>query len=392
MTEASLKPGWRKWRFEQIATNVNERIDNPSESDLEYYVGLEHIDSDSLKLRRWGSPSDVESTKLIFHKGDIIFGKRRVYQRKVAVAEFDGICSAHALVLRAKPEVILPEFLPFFMQSDLFMERAKAISVGSLSPTINWKTLAKEEFVLPSIDDQKIVAKRLALVDQALYACEDCIEHSRSIIRSFLLRELPPIHENASHWPIVRLGEIIRVIDPNPSHRYPDYLDDGVPLVATQDFKEEDDYCFDRCRRVSSKVFFEQKERCKFTSEDVIFARKGILGFARMYGESEKAFSHTVVVLKPKKKNILARYVLWLCRSDSLMAEINKKMNSNSGVPTLGVKTIENLRVWLPPEEEQLRIVRYLDSVNKAKESFKARIWKSRILKARILMFEEKTV
>lgn len=155
MTEATLKPGWRKWRFDQIATNVNERIDNPSESDFEYYVGLEHIDPDSLKLRRWGSPSDVEATKLIFRKGDIIFGKRRVYQRKVAIAEFDGICSAHALVLRAKPEVVLPEFLPFFMQSDLFMERAQSISVGSLSPTINWKTLAKEEFFLPSREKQK---------------------------------------------------------------------------------------------------------------------------------------------------------------------------------------------------------------------------------------------
>lgn len=161
MTEASLKPGWRKWRFDQIATSINDRIDNPSESDFEYYVGLEHIDPDSLKLRRWGSPSDVEATKLIFRKGDIIFGRRRVYQRKVAVAEFDGICSAHALVLKAKPEVALPEFLPFFMQTDLFMERAKQISVGSLSPTINWKTLAKEEFFLPSLDKQQKISKLL---------------------------------------------------------------------------------------------------------------------------------------------------------------------------------------------------------------------------------------
>ncbi len=174
MTEASLKPGWRKWRFDQIATNVNERIDNPSESDFEYYVGLEHIDPDSLKLRRWGLPSDVEATKLIFRKGDIIFGRRRVYQRKVAVAEFDGICSAHALVLRANPKVILPGLLTFFMQSDLFMERAKSISVGSLSPTINWKTLANEEFALPSMDEQP---KILTL----LHATEKLIEDQRDV-------------------------------------------------------------------------------------------------------------------------------------------------------------------------------------------------------------------
>ena len=61
------------------------------------------------------------------------------------MADTEGICSAHAMVLRAKPEVILPEFLPFFMKGDEFMERALSISVGSLSPTINWKSLAKEQ-------------------------------------------------------------------------------------------------------------------------------------------------------------------------------------------------------------------------------------------------------
>jgi type I restriction enzyme S subunit len=150
-----LKPGWRRWRFEQMAQNVNERIDDPSQAGVEYYVGLEHLDSDSLKIRRWGVPNDVSATKLLFEPGDIIFGRRRAYQRKLGVAEFRGIASAHSLVLRAKPAVVLPEFLPFFMQSDLFMERALRISVGSLSPTINWKTLAKEEFALPPLEDQK---------------------------------------------------------------------------------------------------------------------------------------------------------------------------------------------------------------------------------------------
>lgn len=164
----TLKPGWQTWRFDQMATNVNVRIDNPSESGMEHYIGLEHLDADSLKIRRWGMPDDVEATKLMFKKGDIIFGRRRAYQRKLGVAEFDGICSAHAMVLRAKPDVVLPEFLPFFMQSDLFMNRAVEISVGSLSPTINWKTLAAQEFSVPSIDEQRrLVAALSAAVDMS---------------------------------------------------------------------------------------------------------------------------------------------------------------------------------------------------------------------------------
>jgi hypothetical protein len=162
MPDSPPNNGWRKRRFDEMAVMVNDRIDDPAEAEVGHYVGLEHLDSDSLTIHRWGAPSDVEATKLRFRAGDIIFGRRRVYQRKLAVAHFDGICSAHAMVLRAKPDVVLPEFLPFFMQSDLFMERAKEISVGSLSPTINWKTLAEEEFALPSLEEQRRIAALLA--------------------------------------------------------------------------------------------------------------------------------------------------------------------------------------------------------------------------------------
>lgn len=182
----TLKPGWQIWRFDQIATNVNERINDPSKAETEYYVGLEHLDSDSLKIRRWGSPSDIEATKLRFRKGDIILGRRRVYQRKVAVADFDGICSAHALVLRAKPYVVLPEFLPFFMQSDIFMERAKAISVGSLSPTINWKTLAEEKFSIPTIDKQKRIVKVLWELIETRDAYHNALQYANMLCFSVI--------------------------------------------------------------------------------------------------------------------------------------------------------------------------------------------------------------
>lgn len=152
---ANLKPGWRRVKFGQLAECVNDRVDDPSKAGVDRYVGLEHLDPESLTIRRWGTPDEVESTKLRFRPGDIIFGKRRAYQRKLAVADFDGICSAHAMVLRAKSDAVLPEFLPFLMQSDLFMDRAVAISVGSLSPTINWKTLAAEEFALPPMEEQR---------------------------------------------------------------------------------------------------------------------------------------------------------------------------------------------------------------------------------------------
>lgn len=232
MSEAiALKPGWKVWRFDQMATNVNVRIDNPSESGMDHYVGLEHLDADSLKIRRWGSPSDVEATKLMFKKGDIIFGRRRAYQRKVGVAEFDGICSAHAMVLRAKPDVVLPEFLPFFMQSDLFMRRAVEISVGSLSPTINWKTMALQRFVLPPLEEQE----RLVGFIGAVAALEEELrtaEHEADRLQKATMRDL--LDADLNGWPTQPIGQIFKVTTGGtPSRNNATFWNGDVPWVKT---------------------------------------------------------------------------------------------------------------------------------------------------------------
>jgi type I restriction enzyme S subunit len=182
-----MKAGWQMVKFGEIAENIAIRV-KPAEAGSDIYVGLEHLDPESLHLRKWGHPSDVEGDKLRFWKGDIIFGRRRAYQRKLAVADFDGICSAHAMVLRAKPKIILPEFLPFFLRSDMFMERAIGISVGSLSPTINWKTLREEKFPLFPLDEQKRIAEILWAADMAEGKYKKTLE-SLSSLSNHLLRE-----------------------------------------------------------------------------------------------------------------------------------------------------------------------------------------------------------
>ena len=114
------RTGWTRMPFGAFAESIGDRAE-PKDAQEEIYVGLEHLDPQCLHIRRWGKGSDVTGTKLRFRKGDIIFGRRRAYQRKLAVAEFDGICSAHAMVVRARPDKVLPEFLPFLMMSDRFI-------------------------------------------------------------------------------------------------------------------------------------------------------------------------------------------------------------------------------------------------------------------------------
>jgi len=176
---------WISCKFSDLAENINEKI-SPQSSDLTHYIGLGHLDSGSLKIRRFGDPKAIKGDKLRIYKGDLIFAKRNAYLKRVSVAEFDAIASAHSLVLRAKSESVLPEFLPFFMLSDAFWERAIAISVGSLSPTINWKALAKQEFLLPPKDQQAKLAELLWAGDSAKECLRKGIEHAEVIIATKL--------------------------------------------------------------------------------------------------------------------------------------------------------------------------------------------------------------
>lgn len=169
------KSNWKTYRFDEIAKNISERVD-PNNTDLKVYIGLEHIDSESLHIKRHGTPDDVNGQKLKFYKGDIIFGRRRAYQRKAGIATWDGFCSAHALVLRANPDVIDPELFPFFLHSDLFMNRAIDISVGSLSPTINWGTLKQQEFLIPPKEQQKNLVDLLLSSDSTIQSRKSVAE------------------------------------------------------------------------------------------------------------------------------------------------------------------------------------------------------------------------
>lgn len=178
------RTSWKRMAFGEFVENIGDRAE-PKDAQEEIYVGLEHLDPHCLHIRRWGKGSDVTGGKLRFRKGDIIFGKRRAYQRKLAVTEFGGICSAHAMVIRARPDKVLPEFLPFLMMSDRFMNRAVEISVGSLSPTINWTTLKLETFDLPPLDQQRRIAEILWAIDRNIASYSELSLHALTLISSY---------------------------------------------------------------------------------------------------------------------------------------------------------------------------------------------------------------
>ena len=148
------------YKFDKIAYNSTVKK-KPTDADRSNYIGLENIDPDSLFVENYGSDITPKGEKLIMKKGDVLFGKSRAYQKKVAIAPCDGIFSAHGMVLRPKEDLIDKDFFPFFIHSDQFLNEAVRISVGGLSPTINWRDLKELEFSLPPLSIQRELSKKL---------------------------------------------------------------------------------------------------------------------------------------------------------------------------------------------------------------------------------------
>ena len=173
----------KKYRFDEIAFNSTEKK-KPTEADKDTYLGLEHLDSGCLTVSRFGSDVAPIGEKLVMKKGDVLFGKRRAYQKKVAIAPFDGIFSAHGMVLRPKCNVIDPDFFPLFISSDYFLDAAIKISVGSLSPTINWRDLKELEFELPDLKEQKCLAGVLNSINRTREAYKKLLFLTDQLVKS----------------------------------------------------------------------------------------------------------------------------------------------------------------------------------------------------------------
>lgn len=327
------RKGWTRLAFGDFAHSINERVE-PKDAQEEIYVGLEHLDPQCLHLRRWGKGSDVTGSKLRFRKGDIIFGRRRAYQRKLAVAEFDGICSAHAMVVRASPDKVLPEFLPFLMMSDRFMNRAVEISVGSLSPTINWTTLKLEEFDLPPLNQQRRIAEIVSTVDATRQAWRKIGDDLNTAMDSSLAELLNQAH------PMVACGEILTLASgktkpkgvsevPKPGADVPVYGGNGVigyteaPLLSYQTLSigRVGEYC-------------------------------GCVHFV----EGPSWITDNAIYIKEYSEKLDIRYLYWILRA----ANLNQKKKI-AGQPLISQSTINEKYVPIPPITEQRRFLRRLD-------------------------------
>ena len=146
-------------------------------------VGLEHLTPSNVTLSSWSEDTENTFTKE-FSKGDVLFGRRRAYLKKAAVAPFDGICSGDITVIRAIEDKVDPDLLPFIIQNDFLFEFAVGKSAGSLSPRVKWTHLKEFAIELPSMPEQSKLAETLWSINETKNAYEDLINKTDELVKS----------------------------------------------------------------------------------------------------------------------------------------------------------------------------------------------------------------
>ncbi|MBI5649056.1 MAG: restriction endonuclease subunit S [Chloroflexi bacterium] len=176
-------------KFANLADCIEQHDKTPLENGIARFVGLENIQAESFQIQGWGNIAEGTTFTKRFAKGDVLFGKRRAYLKKIAVADFDGICSSDILVLRAKTETILPELLPYYASSDAFINHAISTSAGSLSPRTKWRDLAELALSVPEMQAQKKIVGVFQQIETTLAQLR-AQTHTLKTLKQKLLNEI----------------------------------------------------------------------------------------------------------------------------------------------------------------------------------------------------------
>lgn len=375
-------------RFADLVHLSSTRTADPLAAGIERFVGLEHIEPENLHIRSWGNVVDGTTFTSTFKPGQVLFGKRRAYQRKVAVADFEGVCSSDIYVFESKdPDKLLPELLPFICQSEGFYQYAIKTSAGSLSPRTNWKHLAEYEFSLPSVDEQRRIA-------DLLWAADDVITRHQEMLSNF--RQLW-VSTAAHHFSQtggqneLKLGDLLEYGSDGPfgsKLKTKHYTDDGARVVRLQNIQEN---YFDDTDKAYISLEYYQNELIRYTvnPRDVLVAglgdesiRAGRACIAPDYlGEAiNKADCYC---LRPKS-SLDSKYLVAFLNSPYGLRQSESFAQGTTRF-RLNLGNIKRMRISLPELNIQVAVAEKLHEIQRCTELEEQHIEKSMELKKNLL-------
>lgn len=346
-----------EYRFDQIAINSTEKK-KPEERDKYTYIGLEHLDSMDLEVHRWGSEVAPKGEKLLMKKGDVLFGKRRAYQKKVAIAPFDGIFSAHGMVLRPNEKIVDKDFFPLFISSDYFLDAAIKISVGSLSPTINWRDLRELKFCLPDLETQRKLAKVLWAINATMQKYKVLLAKTDELVKSQFIELFGEYPETIK---LCDLADYRRGSFPQPYGKSEWYDGEGaMPFVQVADVGENMRLVENTKQKISVLA---QPKSVFVPKESVIVTLQGSIGRVAIT-QYDCYMDRTLAVFEQYKTEVNKT-----CFAYQLKQKFVKEAELARGVTikTITKEEFSNFEIAKAPIELQNHFAEFIEQSDKSK-------------------------
>lgn len=343
-----------KYKFEDLIFNITEKK-KPVEEDKYNYIGLEHLESGNLFISKWGSDTAPEGEKIVMKKGDVLFGKRRAYQKKVAISPIDGIFSAHGMVLRPKEDVICKEFLPFFISSETFLNEAIRISVGGLSPTVNWKDIKELEFDLPSLAEQKVLAEKLWAAYEVKQSYLKMIAATEEMVKAQFIEMFGNPVTNTKGWATMSISEVA------PEEPSKDKTKGSVWILNL-------DMIESNTGKVIDKIFEEDSNLLSvapFDEGNVLYSKlrpylnKVVIPDGKGYATTE------LVPLRPKQDKLNLTFFSHLLRSSNFVSFANG-IATGTKMPRMPLNDLRKFKCILPPLNLQREFEAIADQSDKS--------------------------
>ncbi|HEX8396256.1 MAG TPA: restriction endonuclease subunit S [Pyrinomonadaceae bacterium] len=377
--------GWCKVRFGDVVRNVDVTVRNPLEQGLERFVGLEHLEPESLQIKRWGNVADGTSFTRKFERGQILFGKRRAYQRKAAVADFGGICSGDILVFEPKTDELLPALLPFIVQSDGFFEHALGTSAGSLSPRTKWSDLARYEFSLPPKDEQQQIAEILWGADKTT------LEYGKIIANLQILKQATIdefIERNSDKWQFVEFSQITENGTLNGLYKPKTDYGDGIEVIHMGDLFANEIITNGGLQRI--KLTDAEIKSHGLKTGDLIFARRSVVfegaGQCSIIGNLNEpmSFESSLIRVSLNQEQAIPFFYFYWFQSESgkrVMSSITRR----GSIAGIAASDLYRIKIPLPNVDEQKKLIEKVEAVKNSEKETKLAFEKAETLKVSLV-------
>ena len=354
-----------EYRFDEIAINSKEKK-KPTEEDKYTYIGLEHLDTGSLTVSRWGSEIAPTGEKLVMRKGDVLFGKRRAYQKKVAIAPFDGIFSAHGMVLRPREEVITKDFFPLFISSDYFLDEAIKISVGSLSPTINWSDLKELTFTIPTLEEQKKLAPVIWAAIDTKSAYKKLLLGIDELVKSQFIERFGDAVNGKEKYPLLSLKDVCSIIQ-DGEHATVKRVDKGNLFISARNIKTDHQIVLDTVTYINDENFAKIRKRFAPKKDDILLTCAGTIGNSAIVPELPPFVADRgLTMLRPDDSKVLSEYLHASIVSDYVQEQMRQGTQATA-LAHLYLNKINAIKIIVPTIEKQKEFVEFLQQSDKSK-------------------------